>query len=286
LTKDMLPDYVTTLVPPPYDRRTVAERKDQIVAALESAGIDVVSKFETGSFSHGTGIKNKADVDLMVWASLTQKPSLPSSALDRFRKALRDYLSALSVSTSSPTVKIKFWSAPHFEVAPAFYGSEINGTTVYDIGGRRDEWIKSAPSAHNALVNQQNDRLYRKVKPLIRLVKAWKYHVGAPVSSFYLEMRVTEYVKTEIAIVYYIDLRRALRAIVNNDVADMNDPGGIAGRIPACSSDDKRSNTKSLMQSAISDLDAAEAHRLANDGYSYWNRMKAVFGDEFPYPTS
>jgi tRNA nucleotidyltransferase (CCA-adding enzyme) len=129
----MLDAYVSKLIPPAYDRSTVAARKQDIRAALEQGGVDIVNEFEAGSFSHGTGIKGKADVDLMIWVSVTQQPQLPSSVLNRFKTALSTYLSAHAVGVSTPVVKTEFWSPPHFEVVPAFYETENSGVDVYEI---------------------------------------------------------------------------------------------------------------------------------------------------------
>lgn len=286
-TTDMLPAYIAKLAPAEYDRQRVARRKERIVAALTKGGVKIVDSFESGSFSHGTAIKDNADVDLMVWTDLGQQPALPSSALDRFKSALINelpFLSYLTVRTSTPTVTVTFFSPPHFEVIPAFYNREVNGKLVYDIAGQRDEWIQSAPAAHNALVNAENVRLKKRLKPLIRLAKAWKYHVKAPVSSFYLEMRATELARTKVNILYCVDFPSVFRSIIARDVADMNDPGRVAGRIPACSSDDKRRQVKALMEKALDDLDSAETHRQANHSYRYCWKMQSVFGDDFPCP--
>src|SRR6266516_3833688 len=145
---DMLPVFVGTLVPDEYDRTTVASRKVDIISSLERGGLEVVSSFEAGSFSHGTGIKNHADIDLMAWITITQKPQWASSALSRLRNALAG-LSVQSVAVSSPAVQITFWSPPNFDVVPAYYSKESDGITVYDIPGRADEWVNSAPKAHN-----------------------------------------------------------------------------------------------------------------------------------------
>lgn len=284
--QDMLPAYVQSLIPTTYDITTVASRKGTLRSALESGGVDIVSDFEAGSFSHGTAIKGHADVDWMVRVAQAQKPGLPSSTLTRFKNGIsRSSASIVSVAVSSPTVQVKFQSEPHFEVVPAFYWDQVKQQNVYEIPGRRDEWVHSAPAAHNALVNQQNDRLNKKLKPLIRLAKAWKYHVDAPVSSFYLEMRTTAYAQGESVIIYKIDLPHVFRSIINASVADMNDPSQIAGRIPACSSDEKRRQTKSLLETAVSELEAAEACRSAGKPGDYWRHMVSVFGYDFPFPS-
>jgi len=156
---------------------------------------------------------------------------------------------------------------------------------VYWIAGRGDEWVLSAPGAHLAYVNRQNDRLGKKVKPLVRLVKAWKHNVGAPVSSFYLEMRTAEYAAKETVIVYDVDLVRVMNVIVDADARDMNDPAHIVGRIPACASDEKRRRTMGMLSTAISELRAADAAKAVGDRHAYWLAMRSVFGSSYPWPT-
>lgn len=105
-------------------------------------------------------------------------------------------------------MQLSFSTPPRFEVVPAFYKKEAASGVLYEIPGRGNEWVLSAPKVHKQFVNAQNDRLEKRVKPLVRLVKAWRYHVEAPISSFYLEMRTAEYARAENSIYYYIDLTR------------------------------------------------------------------------------
>jgi hypothetical protein len=128
---DLLGQYVGTLVPSAYDRSIVRERKTEIERALRDAGIEVISSLEAGSFSHGTAIKDKADIDQMVWVSYEDKPRLPSSILMKMRLALLMHPSVVSTEVSSPIVRVRFGSPPHFEVAPAFYSDERRGFDVY-----------------------------------------------------------------------------------------------------------------------------------------------------------
>lgn len=239
---------------------------------------------ESGSFSHGTGIKAKSDVDVMVWTSHTQKPLLPSSVLTRYRNALSSLITR-SLHVSTPVVQVEFWAGPEFEVAPAFWKKNVSGIEVYDIGGRRDEWVSSAPAAHNDYVSKQNDRLSKKVKPLVRLMKAWKYNVSAPVSSFYLEMRTAEYARGETGIYYYIDLRAVFRRLITFELRDMNDPAAIAGRIPATSSEGNRLVALSKAKAALALLEEAEEARTEGRSADYWLAMTKVFGNDYPWPS-
>ena len=277
--------FANSLAPAAYDRTEASARRSNVEAALRRSSLAVSAMFESGSWSHGTAIKGNSDVDFMAVAT-GSRPAYPSSALTAAKNAINGCDSKITkVGTSSPVVQVTYYSPPNLEIAPAWYKSKTGGFEVYWIGGRADEWVESAPAAHLAYVNRQNDRLGRKVKPLVRLLKAWKHHVGAPVSSFYLEMRAAQHAAGESIIVYELDLPSVMRTIVAADARDMNDPEHIVSRIPACSSDDKRRQTVRLLNSAIASLAAANAARERGDRSAYWQAMYAVFGSDYPYPT-
>lgn len=279
-----LESYANSLVPPTYDRTEASARRSVVQEALRRSTLAVNSMFESGSWSHGTAIKAKSDVDYMAVAT-GNRPIRPSTALTTAKVAISDCdWKITSVAVSSPVVQVRYYAPPNFEIAPAWYKGETEGWDVYWIGGRGDEWVESAPAAHLAYVSRQNDRLGKKVKPLVRLLKAWKYNVGAPVSSFYLEMRAAEHAAGESIIVYEYDLRSVMRKIITADARDMNDLAHIVGRIPACSSDEKRRSTVRLLNSAVSSLDKAVAARERGDQSDYWVAMRDVFGSDYPWP--
>ena len=285
MSDSTLDAFAATLAPTQYDKTEASTRRVNVQEALRKSTLNVTSMFESGSWSHGTAIKAKTDVDYMAVATGT-KPTYPSSALTSAKTAMTgcDW-KIIGVSASSPVVKVTYNSQPHFEIAPVWFKETKTGHAVYWIAGRGDEWVLSAPAAHLAYVNRENDRLSKRVKPLIRLLKAWKSHVGAPVSSFYMEMRAVEHSAGEMTIYYYFDLRSCFRKMINAEVRDMNDPEGIVGRIPACSSDDERRQTVQMMKTACSNLERAEDARSRNDKNAYAAAMRQVFGVGYPYPT-
>jgi hypothetical protein len=279
-----LAEYAGQLAPAAYDRTEASTRRKVVEAALFASSLRVTSMFESGSWTHGTSITAKSDVDYMAVAT-GRRPLWPSSALAAAKTAVTgcDW-KITGVRVSSPVIGITYHSQPHFEIAPAWYMGQVSGFSVYWIAGRGDEWVHSAPGAHLAYVNRQNGRLGKKVKPLVRLLKAWKHNVAAPVSSFYLEMRTAEYAAGEAVIVYDIGLHRVMSAIVTAGARDMNDPAHIVGRIPACASDEKRRRTLGLLATAIRDIHAADAARAAGDRRGYWLAMRQVFGSDYPWP--
>lgn len=283
---DLLQEFASILAPAQFDRTVASKRKEGIERLLSTASIKSDYLFESGSWSHGTGIQAKSDVDYMAWIDST-RPSLPSSALARLRQVIDDAydLDVYKVRTSTPVVSIEFYTGPHFEVVPAYYQRSVGDTLVFWIPGRGDEWVLSAPESHLDYVNAQNDRLGKRVKPLVRLMKAWKYFVDAPVSSFYLEMRTAEYAAGESSLWLDVDLPAVFRRIITTDARDMNDPEGLVGRIPSCSSDEKRLRVLTLMRDAVTSLDLADDAKRRGDAHQYWSKMYDLFGPSFPYPT-
>ncbi|RKU06397.1 hypothetical protein C6501_18675 [Candidatus Poribacteria bacterium] len=67
---------------------------------------------------------------------------------------------------------------------PHFYGVDEDGYWVEDM-----EWGLSSPAAHKAYLRRVDADLQKKVKPLIRLIKTWKYFNNIRISSYYLEKK-------------------------------------------------------------------------------------------------
>ncbi|MGN7704999.1 nucleotidyltransferase domain-containing protein [Cellulosimicrobium sp. 22601] len=285
MVSGLVDQYVTTLIPSAYDRTVVSERRAAIEKALEACALDADYVFESGSWSHGTALAGHSDVDLMAWASGLQ-PTRPSSALAAMKSALQgSHWAIANLRVSSPTVQVRFAGPPHFEVVPAWWQSSRGDDNIFQIPGPGDRWVESAPKPHLRFVNNQNDRLNKRVKPLARLLKQWKMHTGAPVSSFYLEMRTAEYAKSQSLILYHLDLRFLIGRLIAGGLSDMNDPTGYVSRIHAVSSEENRRTTLRLLREAKHHLDEAyEIDSRADTKTTYWLAMADVFGNDFPYP--
>jgi hypothetical protein len=164
----------------------------------------------------------------------------------------------------------------------ADYLRQENRFKVYDISDGAGGWMNASPDAHNAYVSYINEKHGGKVKPLIRFIKAWKYFRDVPISSFYLELRVTKYAEGEKSIVYDIDVKRVLGQLWDKQLADMQDPMGVSGYIPACKSDALREEALSKLDSAF--VRAEKALEAKNEGKIsdafYWWRL--LYNSEFP----
>lgn len=274
-----------SLIPEPLDKTKVSGRKADILAALKASPLTVVGMLESGSWSHGTAIAGKSDVDYLAIVA-ADKPKNPSTALNRLKEELvGSHSSIYKLTRSSPTIKVEFFTSPDFEIVPAYGYRDQGDDWVLHIPGPNDEWIESAPISHNGYVNKQKDRLGAGAKSLIRLVKAWKYANDVPVSSFYLEMRTAHYLATQDSVSFHYDLEAAFKHLLTLELRSMNDPCGIVGRIPATSSEANRVAAKRALEKAAVSADKAYSAWIADDSYEYWSNMTDIFGTDWPYGT-
>lgn len=286
MTHAALSAYATSLAPADYDKTTVSERREALRRTLQEDDLDAGYLFESGSWTHGTALKDHSDVDYMAWATSDQ-PVRPSTALSNMKAALAgSHWAITGLRVSSPTVKVQFYGDPNFEVVPAWLSRTVGDDNVFWIPGPGDQWVESAPGAHLRFVTDQNKRLNGRVKALARLLKQWKAYTGAPVSSFYLEMRVAEFAKGEQTILLNLDMMSMVDRLIEYGLRDMNDPVGLVARIKAVSSDENRRTTLRRLKEAQSNLSSAYLldEKPGKEG-DYWNLMYDVFGPSFPYPT-
>ena len=169
---------------------------------------------------------------------------------------------------------------------PAFInGKGGHGHLVYDIPGPStgSGWIDSAPDTHLSYVTACNKKpSLGKAKALSRLIKAWKYYCGVPISSFYLEMRCAQHVAVQTTYIHVWDVCQLLEKLEGHELAAMNDPEGASGRIYACSSEAKREEALSKLQTAAGRArKALDAHNAGNADIAFYY-LNLLFGGRFP----
>lgn len=131
-------------------------------------------------------------------------------------------------------------------------------------------------------VNNANQSPPGGAKKLARLLKAWKYYCNVPISSFYLEMQAARHMDGETSIIWSYDVRAVLRKMHSSELAGMNDPSGLVGRIYACGTNAQKADAKSKLATALTRADKARDAEDAGDidvAFSWWDK---VFGGRFP----
>lgn len=279
--------FIQWLQPLTSEHNRARSHKDSVKSCMEK-NFSCLSLFETGSFGNGTGVRHYSDTDYFAVCPNSEFWNDSSLTLRKVKEALQStFWNTSDIEVKSPAVRIPFgtYASETLELTPAtrngLVSTPLGDKYSYDIPDSNGGWMQSSPGAHNAYVNKHNDRLNGKLKPLIQLVKAWKYYNNVPVSSFYLELRVTKYAEQEKAIVYDIDLYYIIKFLYNNNLPSIQDPMAISGNIRACSTEVKRQETLSKLNTAFGRAENAYSNRTVkiNDCFYWWNLF---FNYEFP----
>jgi hypothetical protein len=278
---------ITRLAPLQSEHETAASHKGSVRSCFEN-NFDCYEFFETGSFGNGTGVRHYSDTDYFAVCPTDKISSNSATALRDAKEALQEtFWNTDEIEVKTPSVRIEFGThaSETLEVTPSRFNgmidSPVGSKPYYDIPDFGGGWMQSSPKAHNAYVNKENIRLNSKVKPLIQLIKAWKFYNSVPISSFYLELRVAKYAEGENSIFYDIDVRHIMKKLFDNNLAAIQDPMGISGYVSACSSDAKLEDALSKLNTGFTRADKAYDNR--NDdidkAFEWWDKF---FNGKFP----
>lgn len=277
--------FLQRLKPLQSQRDAAAKHRDKLEKSL-SAKLAVVTFRETGSFTHGTGVRNHSDIDALV-SIRGGRPASSDTALSWVRSALTASFPSTTVRVSRPAVVVEFASgAETWEIIPGFITSRGGPDVfVWDIPGASGGWMDTAPVEHLNYVTECNTKESTTrggAKELARLAKAWKYYNSVPISSFYLEMRAAHHIAEQSIYSPIWDLCWLFEKLQKHELADMNDPKKAAARFSACSSEAKKASALSKLDTAATRArKALEAYRKdrIDDAFYYLNLF---YAGEFP----
>lgn len=175
-------EFLKRLVPTEAQRAAGMGHRATVEAALEN-NLKVRNFYESGSFSHGTGVRHFSDIDAFVSLGET-KPGSSYTALEWVRDVLATRFPSTPVAIRRPAVKVRFGGGYEtWELIPAFLtGRGGADQLVYDIPGPSagSAWIDSAPKEHLNYVDECNKKPGEgNAKALARLIKAWKSYKNA-----------------------------------------------------------------------------------------------------------
>lgn len=271
------------VIPGNYESGKATSHKNSITRRLQGH-FDLKQLFYSGSANNGTSVSYLSDVDFFAKIPTNNLKENSAISLREIKECLQGRYPNTPIYVDSPAVVLDFgagvWDTA--EVIPADYIGTKESKNVYDIPDGSGGWMRSSPSLHNSYVTAENNRLGKKLKPLIRFLKAWKYFCNVPISSFYLELRATKWMESENSIVYDIDLKNVLKKLDDGGLAAIQDPKGVSGYVNACSSDSKKKDA--LLKLRTARIRAEKARDAENAGntriaFDWWDK---VFAGNFP----
>jgi predicted nucleotidyltransferase len=170
---------------------------------LDFRGIDsnnTYSRF-VGSYGRGTAIKGFSDVDLLV--CLPQKTfekynnyigNGQSALLQEVRNSIRKTYPNSNIGGDGQVVVVEFSDGIIFEVLPAFLSDDLISYTYAD-SNNGGKWKKCKPLQEISAINEQNQLYNKKIKHLVRMMKAWKKKNNVTISGMLLETLVMDFME-------------------------------------------------------------------------------------------
>jgi tRNA nucleotidyltransferase (CCA-adding enzyme) len=277
-------DLLAKLTPTAYESEAAKSHRASIKTRLE-LDFGYVPRFtRIGSCGNGTSISGYSDVDYLACLPTNQLTEDSDYSLQKVRNSLDGRFPQTGVCVRCPAVVCPFGSSATetTDVVPADYVKESGGYKIYDIANCSGGWMKTSPDAHNEYVRSVDNKLNNKVKSLIRFIKAWKYFRDVPISSFYLELRVASYASYEKSIVFDIDAKQFLVQLRASGLADMQDPMGVSGLIPACKSDALYLDAISKLDTAAARAEKAREETAKGNISNAFDNWRLLYNYEFP----
>lgn len=271
------------LAPNTTESTAASSHRASIEQCLKS-NFGMTNFFRTGSFGYGTSVSNYSDVDYFAIVPRNKLKGDSNVSLREIANALRERFPSSNVNVQAPAVVIPFGEArsERHEIIPADFISTVSGISFYEIPNRTGAWMQSAPVAYGKYIDGIHARLADRVKPLIRLLKAWKYYNNVPIRSFYLELSVAEYAATQTYITYKYDVRSALGYLLDGKLANKPDPFNSAETIYAGFRGPELDNSLNKLQAAHASanhaLNSENAGRTL-EAFQFWDQ---VFNGKFP----
>jgi hypothetical protein len=275
--------FLGRLAPNTTETTAASSHRAGIEQCLKST-FSMTSFFRSGSFGYGTSVSNYSDVDYFAVMPPNKLKQDSNASLRDIANTLRQRSPFSKVNVQTPAVVIPFGNAlsERHEIIPAHFISTAGGISFYGIPNRTGGWMQSAPQAYGDYIDAIQARLADRVKPLIRLLKAWKYYNNVPIRSFYLELSVAEYAAAQTYITYKYDVRSALGYLFNSNLANRLDPFNSAENIYAgfagIEIDTSLNKLQAAHASANYALNSENAGRTL-DAFQFWDQ---VFNGNFP----
>lgn len=274
-----------------YETQAAASHRTSIESRLQ-ASFGMSAFFRTGSFGNGTNVTGYSDVDYFAVIPTENLKGDSGATLAALANDLRlRFPTTSGIRVDNPGVIIPFGldGAEATEIVPVdLTGQTHLGFRQFDMPDGSGGWKFSAPESHKAYMKSLDDDLGGNARRLVRIVKAWKYFRGVQIKSFYLEMFVARYCKTESIILFEHDVRTVLRLLVEGGLAPIIDPrfpnDGVF--LHPCNTELQRSDSlASAVRASGWAEEAVEANSNSKVGRAF-ERWDLVFNGNFPAFTS
>jgi len=250
-----------------------------------------VSKVEViGSYARGTAIRQTSDLDLLAVLRKTEwhwggSRVTSSTLLGRVREQLRGRFPSTEVGRDGQAIVVTFFDGKSVDVVPSgWIRAQADGWPLYSIPDGAGGWRETAPDSHGRYIAEADADAGGKLKNVARIFRYWRWCRldPVPISSFHVELFMASEGMCGGAYSYAECIAGLLQRLARRECRALQDPLGISGLVPACTTEAKRA---AALRSVIASADRASAAVAAEhngDGMEARRLWKLVFNDQFP----
>lgn len=270
-------------VTPEYAESANAEKNLVIIERCLTSQFKMDYMATYGSTGHGTNVNGYSPVDCFAVIDQSKLLEVSGDSLAEISTFLLEHLPDTAVTGGRPVVAVPFGKnrAEIHHVVPAYPKGKKGPHDIYGIPAPRDRWIDSCPGAHSEWINDLNDEMGRNLKPFIRVVKAWNFYNDAPIWSFYVELCVAEFLKSDSSIVYSVDLKNFFKYMVDKGLAPFEGSAGCTEPVYGTSQADKEIGLEKL-KTALALAERARNAEVKGDIADAFYLWRKTFNWRFP----
>lgn len=151
-----------------------------------------------------------------------------------------------------------------------------------------NNWQATSPGYFAQILQRRDEEQRGRLKPLIRLLKAWNIANGGPLSSFHLEVMVTRIARGKEIPAWPTAVASTLHELTRWIDTVVPDPGqGFVllyryRRLDRYLKSDERKRIKEMLRTAAKQGDEAEKYRTTSDVEQAFERWSAAYRGMFP----
>jgi len=239
--------------------------------------------FYTGSFRRGTMVRWTRDVDIMASLSVNKYDPVYGNDSSKFlymvRDALNERFTSTKVSSKRVAIKLDFADITA-DVVPCFR-RKGGGFLMPDGSGN---WRATYPGFHSTLMRKADEAKANRLKPLVKLLKAWNIANGHHLSSIHVELMVERMWRDDsvISSPYPAAVAETLRVMPGWAANPFPDPWPDGRRIDADLSAADRNTAVNMLRQDAKNSAEAEQYRTSGQTQKAFEKWDAVFRHQFP----
>ncbi len=268
---------------PNFSESEISESNLSDIERCLKSSFDMNYMINYGSIGHGTHISGYSSTD--CFAVIPKKHLFEDShvSLKKVHECLLESFPNASMLEGRPVISISYGEKAfeRHNIVPAFQNGQRHGHDVFGIPGPSQRWVSSCPGGHSERINKVDTELSSQLKSMIRLVKAWNYYNNQPLWSFYVELAMAEFLKTDYSVMYAQDFRNFLRYLQRRELAPIENSIGSNEPVYATPKDQKIMALGTLDEAIYKSGKAVKFESRGNiaEAYYWWGK---VFNFHFP----